>query len=326
MLPSAELVYDHKTLRVPTAMGTAKEGQLVGTELENFGELCGRICYDSLGKGRGSHDFHQNILDTHHYNIYEGCVRTFETIKHPSVPVTLLNRPGVWCVDDGNNWRITLNARAVIEWDRHTKIPSPTEKSIRDGFRTWYYTFMPWVIKKPEIPSSFELKPVEPKFEHEMWISLWLKTSRAVSHEQVRHRWMCHLSQRSTRYCDETKTERIEHPLIRAYRAECGPIEAADDFKNRSNAVYQEVYDKLHPWLVAQGMDARSARKQARGVAREYLEHQLATQMIFGGSVEAWKWMIDQRGSKWADGAIQELYLTEIVEALKESQYARYFG
>lgn len=328
MFPKAALVYDHQDFKIPKAMGKPKDGQFAGTELENFAELCGRICYDSVGKGRDSISFHENILNTKHYNIYEGCVRTFELLGSPGkIAQACVNRPGIWLVPgEEQGLRLTMNARSMIEWDRHTKWH--VDDQIKTALQAQWARLMPLVFDEPEQDVLLHVRQVVPIHEHEKWITLWLLTSRAVSHEQVRHRWMCHVSQRSTRYCNESEAPRIEHPLLRAYRAEKGEIGVYDgkSLSEITNAVYDDTYNKLNPWLADElGYDKFSARKQARGVAREFLEHQLATQMMFGASVEAWKWMISQRGSKWADGAIQELYLTEILESLKESQYGEEF-
>jgi thymidylate synthase ThyX len=294
----ASLVYDHVSKPViPKAMGQPKAGQLTGNNLENFAELCGRICYDSLGKGRDSESYHQHIADIKHYNIYEGCVRTFVIPFNLENIIACSNRPGVWFVkDDNGDLRVTMNVRAAIEWTGHLAIE----------FKIAWAGLMPMVVK-----SDFRITDppmlVRPKFDHEKWLTFWIECSRAVSHEQVRHRWQCHVSQRSTRFCDESESNRIVHPLIREFKSE-HPL----DTSLNTNIVYSRVYDSLYPWLISKGLDKQTARKQARGCAREYLEHQLSTQMMFGASLKQWDWMISERSSKWADGAIREMYLESI--------------
>lgn len=337
-IPLAEFVFDGTRLVVPEAMGEPKDGQLVGTLYERFGEICGRVCYDSLGKGRPSAEYHKHICDIKHYNVYEGCVATWivdfkskEDLFHTAI--ALGNRPGVWFVVEEDRLRVTLNARAAIEWKRHTMQPNEYSQQLGMLLVHEWSKLMPAVFGEvPELrhPSCpFQLAKTEPKYNHEKWVSLWLYLNRGGSHEQVRHRWMGHMSQRSTRFCDESASPRVEHPMLRAYCEDTGDdIGYLDGHpaQHYTGLIYRDAVTKLQPWLESQGYDKTTARKQARGAAREYLEHQLSTQMIYGGSVTAWDWMIHERASKWADGHIQELYVHEVVPALLDSVYADSFS
>lgn len=58
---------------------TAKErvDQLNGTNAENLIEFAGRTCYDSLGKGRSSEDYHEHILDVGHGSVLEHAQFSF---------------------------------------------------------------------------------------------------------------------------------------------------------------------------------------------------------------------------------------------------------
>lgn len=341
-IPLAEFVFDGDRVVAPEAMGEPKEGQLQGTLYERFGEICGRVCYDSLGKGRLSASYHKHVCSINHYNVYEGCVATFvldfkskDDLYHTAI--ALGNRPGIWFIIEEDRMRVTLNARTAIEWERHTMHPNEYSQQLGLLLVYEYSQLMPLVfgetprLEHPNCP--FQITRVDPKYDHEKWISLWLYLNRGGSHEQVRHRWQGHMSQRSTRFCDESSSPRVEHPHIRAYREDTGNdigsllydgnLCEASKF---TGAIYSDAVAKLEPWLIKQGYDESTARKQARGAAREYLEHQLSTQMIYGGSVTAWKWMIHERASKFADGHIQELYVHEVVPALLESKYAASFA
>ena len=115
----ATLIFDNSDptrLTVPREMGEPSEDQLQGTPWDNLGELCGRVCYASLGRGRSSAAYHDHIKETGNLSVYEHA--TF-TIGLPAyLPADhWLNRPCLWARRDAcDDWRITLNLRHVLEW------------------------------------------------------------------------------------------------------------------------------------------------------------------------------------------------------------------
>jgi len=58
-----------------TARGDQVDGSCDGA---NIAEIAGRECYDSLGRGRNSADFHKNIIESKHLNVWRHAVWTFE--------------------------------------------------------------------------------------------------------------------------------------------------------------------------------------------------------------------------------------------------------
>lgn len=337
--PDAILMYDGgDTVHVPYGMAHRErdEKQLVGTDLEVFAELAGRVCYDSLGKGKPSNEYHAHIAEIKHFNIYEGCVRTFlvET-DEPLFATSCLNRPGVTVLPTSNGIRVTMNVRAALEWERNTTWDGPHNKVLGWKLRELWHNMMPQVVSRFDTSTlkryDVKVSVVQPVSDEEKWVSLWLLMNRGGSHEQVRHRYQCHVSQRSTRYCDENDGHRIKHPFTREYEEDTGRMLGAVDCEGQEFSVagatsqaYQEASVELTAWMKEKHPEIKgvSRTKQVRGVCREYLEHQLSTQMVFGASLAAWKWMIHERGSVYADGHIRELYSGPVQRELDKSRYA----
>jgi thymidylate synthase (FAD) len=151
------------------------------------------------------------------------------------------------------------------------------------------------------------VKVVEPSFMNEIHVSAWLCGSRAWSHEQVRHRMQ--MSQRSARFCDESESPWHMHPLL-AQDAQSRVLFTA--IEKASKRAYNIVVDRLQADMMNKGLDALSARKQARGAARGMLGNALETQMIFTASLNEWLHIFRQRLNDAADAEIRvilsELY------------------
>jgi thymidylate synthase (FAD) len=82
MEPKATVIAYTKFLeRAALTFGEDEEafdkGQLAGSELANLIEFAGRVCYDSLGKGRPSAEYHANILASGHGSVTEHASITF---------------------------------------------------------------------------------------------------------------------------------------------------------------------------------------------------------------------------------------------------------
>lgn len=153
--------------------------------------------------------------------------------------------------------------------------------------------------------------------------------SRGCTHELVRHRVGVAISQRSTRYVDESTSNWIHHPLVEAYEKAwlAGDVDkttAPDDlignmaFRTETLAqeTYRTVVSRLEAWLISRGTDKFTARKQARGAARGYLGNALCTEMIWTCNVRALRGIIDQRVKAAADAEIRILF-GAIYEAAK---------
>jgi thymidylate synthase ThyX len=340
----AKLVYDGgDQLYIPESMGQPKPNQLQGTILEQLGELACRICYDSLGVGRSSEELHKHILEVINLSVYEHCWFTLnikDTIS-TDFPRALLNRKGVWFDVKDNVNQVTINFRAVLEWDKYTKgyndtpfaskalgrILWTTARSLAPQIfhdrDIWGYAYDD-LIKRCEITTELD--------ENQAMITMYLSGSRGFSHEQVRHRF--NISQRSTRYCDESESPWIEHPLITKFlndKRQSGTEQMAlESLINHAIDSGRDAYERcvefLEAYLKEQGLGKTDARKQARGSGRGYLGNALETEMFFTAPVSAWRDIIlPQRASKFADAEIRMIY-NDVLPELKRSRYGHFFN
>jgi hypothetical protein len=345
----ASLVYDGGPgVNIPASMGEPAADQLVGTDLENLGELSCRICYDSLGQGRSSEKLHEHVVEVKNLSVYEHCNFTVR-FGHDDILRVLYacaNRKGVWVEFSQNDEleteiEITANFRAVIEWGRNT-LSFNSHVDRHNDVGTVLYDRM--AALAPAL-ASFVLRPTgdpdrlsRPTVHRtvglsndQAWISLWLSGSRGFTHEQVRHRFA--MSQRSTRYVDEDGSPYVLHPLIEKYlRDRSVPTEerdaattAIEDSMEADRKAYRILADALTKYNVSAGMGKTDARKQARGAARGYLGNALASEMIFSAPVSGWKHMLRQRKNRLADAEIRDVY-TDVLAALKSSRYGDRFA
>lgn len=328
--------------------------QLDGTPLENLTESASRICYDSFGvdlktgkrRGRPAATLHQHILDVINLSVQEHSNFTIRftqlsTDEMMKLALACLNRKGMFVtLNDG--LEITTNFRAILEWSRYVYSINDSEW----GTRLWRVLYAygkrlaprVFVEHDPEAAAGSRFKflmersvhKTEDLDENQAWITLWLYGSRGFTHEQVRHRFA--MSQRSTRYVDEDGSPYIEHPLVtkflNAESVQEGTRMAVREMIDRSMAAdrttYRELVARLEQFGLSQGLDKQTARKQARGAARGYLGNALASEMLFSAPVSGWKWILQQRASKFADAEIRKVY-TPALRALKSSRFGYMF-
>ena len=158
--------------------------------------------------------------------------------------------------------------------------------------------------------------------EHAQFSFLIRGISRNCSHEWVRHRVGIAISQRSTRYCDESRSPHVWHPLWRAAVenpmrvAEAGPgwgpeLAALQEELEAHEAKARELYRRqaalLESVLKSQGVDKLAARKQARGAARQTLLTCLETEMVWSANVRTLRHFFDMRACQFADAEIREV-------------------
>lgn len=136
--------------------------------------------------------------------------------------------------------------------------------------------------------------------------------SRGCTHELVRHRAGCAISQRSTRYVNEDESPWIYHPLISA-RAKDGDLSPdvipmyAAELEHSAKKAYSRMVEDLQSWLITKGIDKFTARKQARGAARGLLGNALCTSMVWTANIRALRTVIEQRANAGADAEIRVL-------------------
>lgn len=307
----ATLVFDNLTneFRVPERMGTPSDGQLAGAVQENLCELAGRVCFDSLGKGRPSADYHPNILKMGHTSIYEHANFTVQ-FNDPYLSTfdwvaACVNRPGVW-VDTTGEWykkmRLTLNLRSLLEWDKFSWAsnlgnPHRVGRLLRMAVGK-HLNLLPLDGLRHEDDEVAAVVP--PAHDEEVWASFHFENiSRSLSHELVRHKHRTAVSQRSQRYVDDGDSGFIEHPLEKMFPGDGDAV----------GSIYDRVRVRLHGRMsrANPGLGAGVIDKQARGAAARYLPQGIETQMVFSASVAEWKHLVSMRCSEAADAEIRAL-------------------
>lgn len=147
------------------------------------------------------------------------------------------------------------------------------------------------------------------------------------THELVRHKWHTAVSQRSTRYVDESGSDWAWHPLILKYQDELdakiskNPHWRTDTLLNTELAIrdmYDEIVEFLQKRCLEQGIDKFTSRKQARGAARGILGNALSSELIFSASLDEWQRILEQRASQHADAEIR-LMANRIFEYFEEN-------
>jgi thymidylate synthase (FAD) len=136
--------------------------------------------------------------------------------------------------------------------------------------------------------------------------------SRGLTHELVRHRHS-NISQRSTRYVDESESNWALHPLITKYadRLNMNSIKATIELCKQE---YKMVADALEHALIEDGIDKVNARKQARGAARGLLGNALTSALVWTCNIRSLRNFFEQRCSQFADAEIR-LCANKIFEA-----------
>jgi thymidylate synthase (FAD) len=162
-----------------------------------------------------------------------------------------------------------------------------------------------------------------PVSDGEAWASLHFgNVSRGLSHELVRHGDWTAISQRSTRFVDESEGEWVPHPLIGRDQGLLDQFMAARDV---CRPAYDRLVEGLQKEMKARGVDGTAARKQARGAARGVLGNALETQLVFSANVRQWKWMVQKRCSHAADAEIRVAFACAL-RLLKKAMPARFAG
>lgn len=348
---SAKLVFDNITneLHIPKEMlpenGKQLEHHFLGTVQENLCELAGRVCYDSASKKntRSSVDYFKHIKEVNHGSILEHCnlqinftIAEKHYLEKGHILCNLVGRPGVYftgCPTWTNcctTWM--MNLRSILEWHNWQSSGSWGDL-LGYLIQQECKKFAPMVLGHIDIPSQLR-NPLDINIyvsdladsnnDDEIWASFYIyNVSRGLSHELVRHGDFTAISQRSTRYVDESESNWIWHPLLTKYKDqfEHRTWSTGDNFMEEAEAMCKNAYssyvEELEELLGHDGIDKFTARKQARGAARGILGNALSTELIFSASLAQWKRMLKQRASSAADAEIRLLF-NEIFLNLKD--------
>lgn len=293
---------------------------------DNLIEACGRVCYDSAQseKSRSSYDYHKHINEVKHGSVQEHYVVNVAFKEFDGIPEVLINRPGIYLSERAYPI-ITANIRAIIEWDNwNNDLCCPDFQSyIGMYMKHFAKQTAPFALSDTSIEMEDEMMDqiefnnvciASPLDDEEIFVSFFLSgISRNLTHELVRHKWRTAISQRSTRYVDESDSEWCWHPLLRKYLDNNNEINFGNGaFLNLSDIcrVAQEDYKQIVSLLQTklkedEGLDSFSARKQARGAARGVLGTCLSTELIFTASLAQWQRIILQRCNRAADAEIR---------------------
>lgn len=134
--------------------------------------------------------------------------------------------------------------------------------------------------------------------------------SRGCTHELVRHRSGCAISQRSTRYVDESESDWCWHPLLAAAQREMEDTSGdprCEETQRNAQATYRRIVALIEAYLIRHGADNLTARKQARGAARGALGNALETALVWTANLRALRNVLEQRASEFADAEIRLL-------------------
>jgi thymidylate synthase ThyX len=297
-------------------------------------EFSGRSCYNSTKQlnSRNSKDYHAHINDSGHSSVQEHSVIAVQfdvsTNAIASMFAACANRPGVFIEAefgvDSQYVYVIANIRAIREWQTFTpkwknglgwhqsnsmiessliseaKVNAPLamfdipdiDQALLKHTGAYQLSFGTYNKDCPAI--------LHPYITHSFFIN---GISRNLTHELIRHKFQTAVSQRSTRYVDESESAFIQHPLELQY----GVGGLSHDIERISREAYKDTYQYLYGKQIAKGVDPHTARKQARGAARGYLLSSLETQLVFTATAAQWQRIFAQRNHPSADAEIQQL-------------------
>ena len=346
----AKLVYSTKqnSIFVPEEMGTPKDDQLQGGVLDQLAELSGRVCYDSLGKGRSSEEYHKHIREVGHLSVYEHCPVVFNFYMPADMwqwlSIIFMNRPSLHTrvkvihgTKDGEIIYVTVvaNIRHLLEWDnmryligfpRHPsfnfdelnrcigtvmcKLASKVAPLSIGEIHEEDYNLAWYVLSKLNIQfkNNVITYPEPGYYTTEHWASFYIGgVSRGFTHELVRHGDWTAISQRSTRYVDESESKWMWHPLYKQFLKNKHPLmhNPWKPLEDLAKKVYKDDVDVLQKFLIERGTSKSTARKQARGAARGGLGNALSTELIFSASLPQWRHLLEMRLNPAADGEMR---------------------
>jgi thymidylate synthase (FAD) len=175
--------------------------------------------------------------------------------------------------------------------------------------------------------------------EHAVFNLVITGVSRSLTHELVRHRAGWSYSQRSQRFCDESKGSFVVPPLYKEAVEFFRSWEQQEEFSDRYESLRKDfeargeesevLFDIARIWteeveaiqrsytklsdLTARLLEIRGVedktlrRKRAREAARSVLPNATATEIFVTANARALRGMLEQRGAPEADAEIRRL-------------------
>lgn len=147
-------------LGLPEELGTPAANQLLGPDGQKLIETAGRTCYDSFGKGRGSDEYAQHILDVNHGSVEEHAQYSFfitgvsrglthELVRH-RVGIAISQRSTRYVDEDSSPWikhplfeQFLRETEDLLDENWHR-----AEEVCRQVYRDMVKKLEPWLIKK----------------------------------------------------------------------------------------------------------------------------------------------------------------------------------
>ncbi len=336
MAANVILVYDGERTTVPEVMGTPAEGQLASTPMDRLHELCGRVSYDSLGRGRASEAFHENLRVKGHRAVYRHGTLNFGVDlamaqQPPEHLWALADRPGVYLTGlDGFYLRFTCNAQAALEWHRRRPLnPAAHETSRHLGHLVqWAFLqaaplsigFVKTEPRKAAHDACPNFKVHFPETDREVYASVFLSDiSRVAADELLRHTFECAPSMESTRYCDYSRRPWVAHPLFHRPGKD---YDWCRDVFRKIELHCRAAYNGLFGTLTA--LCPEAGVKEVRAAARGVIALSAGTRLIFTASLSAWHSIFKLRISDQADSEIRGV--CEQIKAVLAARWPNHFA
>lgn len=142
--------------------------------------------------------------------------------------------------------------------------------------------------------------------EHCNWNFIMAGVSRVFSHEHVRHRAGCAISQRSQRYVKESESGQILLPIIEKNPEALAIWEAQ---MASAQIAYDKLVDLLSSDLKALIPDSTMRTKTVRSAARGVMPNTTETVVFWTANGRALRHYLELRGNRHADIEIRRLAL-----------------
>jgi thymidylate synthase (FAD) len=145
---------------------------------------------------------------------------------------------------------------------------------------------------------------------HAHYSMLIQDVSRNLTHELIRHHVGFSPSQRSTRYCDESDSDVVDHPEVKKAIAKTPGGGALYEAVTTLDKTWRRTYAIVVHELMSCGSD----KKTAHGAAARYLPNGIATELVWTGNAQAFRSLIERRSIP----DIVDAEFVELAEKMRE--------
>lgn len=308
-----------------------------GTREECLMEFAGRVCYNSGHTGktnRNSKDYFANIKESRHTSIFGHSMIqirlqlddarnfAFQLCNEPGWYFSFTSRPS-----RNSSWvLVTLNLRLLERLSdpvylKSLHLSEDVGIQINEAL-VLASKVSPLIFAEVEDDSLLvnltddgykTLTDLYDKPGNHKWYSFYIEGSRSFSHEYIRHSYESSISQRSTRFVDESSHSFEEHPLFHRclMNSNSNTRNKLANFKAKSlsniRENYDEIYNILYDFALNEGKLGLDAKKQARGAMARFLMHGLSTSLVYTATKREFDFIFEQRINDHADEEIHEI-------------------